>query len=299
MNISKIVHTLPRFLRRHKVVRMLLFLSPGSRIQLITFNDSCRLFVDISDPFARSYFFVKGFDPEFFSLAVPFLTKDGVFFDVGANFGFCSFGLIGCLAGRNLGYYLFEANADICRLLSQSAKLYPNQTIQISHCCVTDSPGVSKLSVTYNNFGSSFICDEGTQGVKNLLLDDYICERSIKKINFLKIDIEGWEIHALRGAMNSLKAGVIETIYIEVSTENLSRAGFSPEDCFALLRDCGFILFYVRAKDFQSGVADDNEAFDLDVNGYPLKVAVLNSFPSEHITDILAIHRSSRFIESL
>lgn len=297
MNIYKIVHSLPRFFKRHKLVRLLLTLSPGSRVQLVAFNGSARLFADISDPFARSYFLAKGFDPEFFSIAKPFLSEGGVFFDVGANFGFCSFGLMNSLAQKGVGYHLFEANGDICSLLLQSAKLYPDQTIRIGHCCVTDSPGVSRLMIAYNNFGSSFISNAGTQEVKNIILDNYILQSSIKKINLLKIDVEGWEVRALKGAMNSLIAGVVDTVYIEVSTRNLSRAGFSVEECFDLLREAGFYLFYVKASDFESGIADRSKAFTLHVNGSFLTVAKLEHFPAYHLTDILAIHKSSEFLK--
>jgi methyltransferase, FkbM family len=255
------------------------------------------LFADVSDPFARNYFLIKGFDPEFFSIAKPFLSNGGVFFDVGANFGFCTFGLINCLARNGIEYHLFEANVDICKLLSRSADLHRGQAIYVNHCCVTDSPGVSKLNIIYDNFGSSFISQQGTQEVKNLILDSYICEHPIKRINLLKIDVEGWEVRALRGATNSLKTGMVDAIYTEVSAENLSRAGYSVEDYFTLLKGAGFHLFYVKAADFRSGIADKAKAFKLGVNGDPLVVvARLEKFPRGHLTDILAVHESSEFL---
>ncbi len=299
MNISKIIHVLPHPLRRHKIVKMLLSLSPGSRIQLVTFNGSARLFADISDSFTRTYLFAEGFEPEFFSIAKLFLSKGGVFFDVGANVGFCSFGLMGCLDQRDVEYHLFEANVNIYQLLLQSAKLYPDRNIRISHCCVTDRSGASKLLVNPDNLGSSFISDRGTQDVENLVLDNYIRDHSIERISLLKIDIEGCEPLALKGAMKSLSAGIVDAIYMEVSTPNLSRAGFCPEDCFALLGNMGFYMFYVKPIDFELGIADRNKAFALNINGYPLVVAKLDNFPDNHQTDILAIHKSSGFLKPL
>ncbi len=299
MNIPKVVHLFPRFFRRHKLVKLLLLLSPESRAQLITFNGSSRLFIDMADPVARSYFFAGGYDPEFFSVAKPFLSKGGVFFDVGTNFGFCSFGLMGCLSRNDVEYHLFEANVDICRLLLQSATLYPDKNIRVNHCCVTDTHGVSRLNLVSSNFGGSFISERGTQEVSNLILDDYICDHSIGKIKLLKIDIEGWEVHALRGAMNSLASGIVDAVYIEASTENLSRAGFSVEDCFGLLRDAGFHLFFFRSNDFKSGIADRRGVLNLNINGYPVKVARLSGLAGEYHTDILAVHKSSGFLDSL
>ena len=85
MNITPIIYSLPNFFRRHKVIKLILFLSPKSRTQLITFNGNSKLFIDVSDPFARSYFFVESYDPEFFSIAKPFLAKGGICFDVGGR----------------------------------------------------------------------------------------------------------------------------------------------------------------------------------------------------------------------
>jgi FkbM family methyltransferase len=299
MNIPKVVHLLPRFFRRHKLVKLLLLLSPESRAQLITYNGSSRLFIDMADPVARSYFFAGGYDPEFFSVAKPFLSKGGVFFDVGANFGFCSFGLMGCLSRNDVEYHLFEANTDICRLLLRSVALHPDKNIQVNNCCVTDNLGVSRLNLVYSNFGGSFISERGTQEVNNLILDDYIHTRFIDKINLLKIDVEGWEVHALRGAMNSLTSGIVDAVYIEASTENLSRAGFSVEDCFSLLKDAGFHLFFFRSNDFKSVIADKRRILNLNINGYPVKVARLSGPAAEYHTDILALHKSSHFLDSL
>ena len=40
---------------------------------------------------AVEYFIKNEFDPDFFSLAKKFLPEDGIYFDLGANYGLCSF----------------------------------------------------------------------------------------------------------------------------------------------------------------------------------------------------------------
>ena len=296
MNIAKIMEHLPALARRHKLVELFLRMSPDSAIQKVTFNDGATLFADISDAFPRAYFLMRSFEPEFFRIAHPFLAKGGHFFDVGANFGFCSFGMMAEAAGR-IEYHLFEANVDIVKILKRSMTLHPKEKISLNHCCVSDQPGVSKLKVDSKQLGSSYISDKGDQDVTNLVLDHYIRQRGIKRIDFMKMDVEGWEPLALRGGINSFIGGVVPALYMELSTINLARNKFTPWDCLDFLKAAGFSLFYCKQADFIAGVADDKKAFTLHVNGRGIRVAPLENLPEQYQTDVLAIHESAGWLQ--
>lgn len=296
MNIAKIVAALPPMLRRHKIVEFLLAISPDSRIQLVRFNGSAELFADISDQCPRNYLITGVFEPEFFSIAAPFLSRGGVFFDAGANFGFCSFGLMARLPDQTIEYHLFEANESVCRLLMRSASLHQNQRISVIHCCLTNEHGMSKLKIVPEELGRSFISSKGEQEVQNLILDEYISSHSISRVNLLKIDIEGMEGFALKGALNSFQRGIVDAVYVEISAENLARSDSRPEDCFSTLTSAGFDLYYCKPADFESGVARESEVARIIVNDQQLKLARLSDFPAGHQTDLLAIHRNSAIL---
>ncbi len=189
IDIAGICGVLPKFFRRHKLVKALLFLSPQSRVQLVEFNGGARLYADISDSFPRSYFLGHSFEPEFFSIATPFLSKGGIFFDVGAHVGFCTFGLIHALRGQGVACHLFEANREACELMRRSAGLYPHETILINNSAVSDKPGMSRLFLKKGHLSGSYISEKGSQEVSNLRLDDYIQTQAIQRIDFLKMDI--------------------------------------------------------------------------------------------------------------
>lgn len=300
IDIPELFSKLPSFLRRHKFIQLLLFISPESCIQLVQYNDTARLYADLLDAEARNCLITKKFEPEFFLIAKPFLSKGGVLFDVGANFGFCSFGIMDSVPELvNIDYHLFEANSDICELLLKSASLHPIPTIKINNFCVTNKRGISRLRVLKSSWGQSFISDDGQQEVTNLVLDEYIQKNLIKKINFMKLDIEGWEVFALRGAIRSLEKGVVEVIYVEAISDHIQRVGLDISHLLEVLKDTGFQIFYCKNKDFENGTADESRAFTLDVHGYPLKLASLdlNNLPSKLHTDLLAIHRSTDFLQ--
>jgi FkbM family methyltransferase len=292
-SIFNIVSNLPTFLRRHKLIQLLLLIFPKSKIQIISFNGKARLFADLSDPNPRNYFLTKTFEPEFFHIAQFFLSSPGsIFFDVGANFGFCSFGLLDSVPA-DIEYHLFEANTDIFNLLNRSTSLYPESKVLLNHCCVSDQEGYSKLKIGKSNLGASFIAEDGEYTIENLILDRYICEKSILRIDFMKVDIEGWELAALRGATESLSKGIIKAIYIEISGSNLARNGLEPKDIFDFLLSQDFSLYYCKASDFESGIAKHENQFYISNLVDQLTVAKLDQFPPDHQTDILAIHNSS------
>jgi hypothetical protein len=163
---------------------------------------------------------------------------------------------------------------------------------------VTEKPGISRLKVLKRRRGQSFICEDGQQEVSNLVLDEYIQKNSIDKIKFMKLDIEGWEVFALRGSTRSLEKGIVDAIYVEIISDHLQRVGIEASHLFKVLEDTGFQLFYCKTNDFKSGNADESRAFTLDVYGYPLKLAPLDldNLPPKFHTDLLAIHKTTNFL---
>jgi FkbM family methyltransferase len=294
VNLSWIVDWLPRGLRRHRLVRGLLWLSPGSRVQLVRFNGVARLYADLTDGFPRAYFLSGSYDPEFFDIAAPFLTDGGAVLDVGANVGFCTFGLASAVASPRVGYHLFEAQRALCELMGRSAALYPGRSIVVNHACVSDRPGESRFRTVADHLGASHVDAGGGERVPNLVLDDYLRERRIARVAFVKLDVEGSEPLALRGARASLASGAIDVVYFELSEATLARAGFGPAACLDELAAAAFEVFFIRAADVDRAVAQGAPVRWLDVHGHRRRVVRVGEFPAGAQTDLLALGPSAR-----
>jgi FkbM family methyltransferase len=299
MTLSSLLRFFPAPLRRHRLVRLALLFYPGWRIQVAHFNGEGRVVVDLTDPNARNYFLRRSFEPEFFRIAMPFLAEGGQMFDVGANFGFCGFGAISAIAAHKLDLHFFEANSTLCGYLRQSARLYPENSIKINHCCVSDHLGNSRLSIERTDLGQSFISGQGEEIVGNLVLDRYIEEQKIRNVAFTKIDVEGYECHALRGAKDSLNNGVLEVIYLEVSEPLLRRSGFTVGECLRPLVEAGYSLYFCKEKDLAKAKRDGRPQEILKVGQLTIPVVSVDSFdfPAGFGSDILTIHRK-RGLES-
>ncbi len=290
MNISTLLGPAPLWLRKHLLVNCLLGAFPQSHDQWIEFNDHAKAFVDLRDPEVRNVFLKRSFEPDYVKLALAVLTDGGIFFDCGANFGLCSFGLIPSIDLDRVSFHLFEANRNLIRYLEKSKSLYPSATINVVEGCVSDRPGTSRLQIDSEFSGHTHVDSGGTFDQENVVLDDYIERNGIDFVTLLKMDLEGQELNALRGLTRAFQRRAIGTIYFEVRSEILQRYDLVPEQILDLLSENGFRIFYCRDRDLLER-SQTSIRFERD----GLNRLQLSEFGMEHEvlqTDLLAIHES-------
>jgi FkbM family methyltransferase len=140
-----------------------------------------------------------------------FLKEDSVVLDVGANIGvFSVYCANVCKNGR---VYSFEPVSFVFGILSKNTKNYKNcfcfklgvgseneeKIIKIRSW----NPGYSTIDIeNIERKAESFDVEEKIKIVK---LDDWIKESDISKIDFIKIDVEGYELEVLKGAIETIK----------------------------------------------------------------------------------------------
>lgn len=293
LNLQSILQRCPRWARRHKVVKVLILIFRASPVQLIRFNGSGALFADVTENDARNSLITGVCDPEFLEIARPFLPDKSCFFDVGANAGFYSFGLVGNAPGASLDVHLFEANPKLCGQLRRSTGLHPRHRITVNCVCVTDEPGTSRLSVK-SDAVLAFVSPEGEIEVPNLVLDDYMATHGVSCVDLMKVDVEGWELHVLRGARSALRSGKVKSLYIEIATPHLRRAGTTAGEVLGRLEECGFDVYWCKTVALCQAHEQPPLSSSIGVNGVNLRVDRVrpDALPREMLTDWLAIHRS-------
>jgi FkbM family methyltransferase len=81
--------------------------------------------------------------------------------------------------------------------------------------------------------------------VEQITLDKIILENKIKRIDFLKLDIEGMEYEALLGAKNSLSNNIISYIQLEYN-QTWIQGGASIKNILGICEEFNFKLFRIN-----------------------------------------------------
>ena len=83
-----------------------------------------------------------------------------------------------------------------------------------------------------------------SQSVEVTTLDKEIASRGFGCVDFVKMDIEGHELEAIRGAQESLKAGIIKALAFEFGSGNINSRTFF-RDFWEILTQLGFRIYRV------------------------------------------------------
>ncbi len=284
-----LVDHLPNFLLRHRIIEVLCKLGLQHRICRINFNENAVSYIDLMDPEPRNAFIKSSFEPDFFELAKSFLSDDdGIFFDLGANVGFCSFGLLPFKPKCN--YHLFEANPKIIELLRHSIEYHSSSNISLTHACVTAENGSCKFYLCNEQSGQSHVStvEESGISIPSITLDGYCIANNISKIDFAKIDLEGHELSALKGWETCLKNHIVKAIYIEIMEENQKRYGYKTNEPLIFLESLGYELFLCKKDDF-ADFGEPSKEYKFESSKLILSKFQARDFPRNFATDVLAL----------
>ncbi len=188
------------------------------------------------------------------------LTKEGSFcVDVGANVGYAT-SIMAKRATKKGRVISFEPHPETFKKLSQNADSWSQKEGLAPITCyqtgISDSTGTRALHIPeefIHNSGMAHFYDEDSPSpgcaadipVQCTTLDQFIRDSGVEMIDLLKIDIEGHEIQAFKGASQLLQAKKIRCILFEDSRSSWR----TPQDLYKdylFLMDYGYSLFRLR-----------------------------------------------------
>jgi FkbM family methyltransferase len=174
-------------------------------------------------------------------------------FDVGASHGFYTL-LFAKLAGPEL-VHAFEPEGGNFARLRMNLELNGYEGVHASRLAVVDEAREVELNVFppelygWHTLGQPAMEVGGRpaapvarQRVQGVTLDDYCSQHGINRIDLLKLDIEGAELEALRGAAGLLRERQVGCLVFEISQAMVEGMGHDPAEIFDLVRDAGFAV---------------------------------------------------------
>jgi FkbM family methyltransferase len=209
------------------------------------------------------------YEPDFRAIG-KFLKTGDVAFDVGANVGTHSLAMSRCV-GPLGKVHAFEPVPDTAWLMRENLALNRVTNVDLSGTAISDAARTLEMKVydqrysAWNPFGgASFdgIEPVGTIDVQTESLDQVAQTRGVERIGFLKIDVEGYEIDALRGATGLLDTGLIDCLSFEISEIPLRASGNSAKEVFEFLTSMGYQSYkFDEDTDRFTGPFDDSDDF--------------------------------------
>jgi FkbM family methyltransferase len=108
-------------------------------------------------------------------------------------------------------------------------------------------PGSVLASLTQRDLRHRGMSFEHAERVGTMRLDDYVREQALDRVDFLKLDVEGHELAALRGAEEALRRKAIRALSFEFGGCNIDTRVFF-RDFWKLLSACGYGLYRLAPR---------------------------------------------------
>src|SRR5712691_4983541 len=190
------------------------------------------------------------------ALLKKILFQGAVVVDVGANIGIYSEFLSRCVGPTGL-VHSFEPSPDNFRRLSAATRDLSN--VRLTQAVVGERSGECKLYVSdkLNVDHRAYKADGDSRRAvptEMVALDDYF--KPGQRVDLIKMDIQGYELHALRGAQRVLQENPDIKLLLEFWPAGLEQAGASWEGLvqmlqnldmnLALMKTCGLVPFDAR-----------------------------------------------------
>jgi FkbM family methyltransferase len=223
-----------------------------ARPLITTLGEDLRVRIYPKDIIGR-YIFIDGiFEHDCWNFVKGFLRPGMMVFDLGANLGQYTL-----LAARRVGeqgqVHSFEPSERMFGELQFNVELNDlSETCRLNRLAVSDMAGVAKLSRyeegaevfgslgTHQRQEASIV---GYEEVRTIKLDDYIAQQGSDHVDFIKMDIEGAELLALRGAAGLLSRQDAPTILLEMGDVNTVGFGYKSDDLWDYLEGLGYRMY--------------------------------------------------------
>lgn len=197
--------------------------------------------VPLTDLVGRSMFFFGDLDPKVTWAVRRFCRRGDVTLDIGANLGLVSI----LMASIGAEVHAFEPNPRMIGYLNQTVARNPDLPITLHKTALGAADRELDLMIPEQNEGAASLKSLGVRRVIESVtvpvrrLDDYIGNAGVDRVDFIKIDVEGFEPQVFEGAQNVLRELRPRALVFEENDP-------SPKcDTFRILQSLGYSIFAI------------------------------------------------------
>jgi FkbM family methyltransferase len=192
-----------------------------------------------------------------FTLLCSLVRKGHICFDIGANIGVYSM-VLSRLVGGEGEVHCFEPVEHILQKLLINKALNGANNLVINNFALGDKSGNMLMyqvkEGVFRGGTSTLLYNNNVKGLgekyfdkKNVAvhtLDEYVAGNKIKRVDFIKIDVEGFELNILNGSRKILEAHK-PTILFEHDQNRLNDLGLNEMDIYNVFKDYNYNIYEI------------------------------------------------------
>lgn len=219
------------------------------------------LYLDPKDPVISGALTLRVYEHSEQALFAKYLHEDMTLVDIGANIG-----LYTALSMHRLNecgrIIAFEPHPQTYEFLQKNVAANRSNgrecpRVDTFNLAATPEPAIQELRLNPENRGDNRMYHGTYQGkkeewdslpVKGRPVDDVLEELGIQEVNFVKIDIQGYEQKAISGFQRTLARSQHVILLSEFWPKGLQESGGSPTEYLQMLTDLGFTLYVLNEK---------------------------------------------------
>jgi FkbM family methyltransferase len=216
---------------------------------------------DLRDHVQQQIYFFGAYEPIEVALFASLIPPGGVAVDAGANVGFYTLMMAEQVGARGQ-VHAFEPVPDNYERLARHIEINGKSHVTINPMALWDKNEILELGLpTGHRFNCGAFNAKSRDGGRvwscpATTLSRYFEERHLTRLDAIKMDIEGAELFALRGAWD-LVARYRPVILLEVCKKTCQRFGYSPDALWMMLKPHGYRIYKVGAVCADSGWLSD------------------------------------------
>jgi len=178
---------------------------------------------------------------------LPYLLKEGdIVLDIGANIGYYSV-LISKIIGKTGFIYAFEPTKHFCTILKNNLDENKINNVEIFEYGLSNKNQeleifIGPSSATLHE-PEGYEVIEGKEKIKLTTLDEFVKDKNLNRIDFIKIDVDGHEPLFFEGAWSSLDK-FSPIILCEISHLHYFTAGFTAWDFYREVRKHNYHIYH-------------------------------------------------------
>ena len=219
-------------------------------------------------------YFPENYESENFAFLTESCAPGSVIIDIGAHIGVFSV-YAAQVTGKAGKVYAFEPAPATYTLLQQTVTINHEETvIEAFPKAVGKENGsitffVSDVKADNSNSLVNYKDHRPLQGIDVAVtsIDNFVQEKKIQKLDFIKIDVEGAEYDTLRGATNTLN-NIRPACIVAIHPEPIAAKGDSLEVIYDFIAGCNYRITLDK-KDFSKAELLANKEL-IDLHIYPL-----------------------------